>query len=118
MRIPKIEDDNFFERVYKVVELIPYGRVTTYGAIAKSIGSPQASRMVGWAMNNSHNSETFLPAHRVVNRNGILTGKHFFCGENVMADLLRSEGINVENDKIVDFENYFWDPINEIEVEF
>jgi methylated-DNA-protein-cysteine methyltransferase-like protein len=108
------DDKSFFEKVYEVVRLIPLGRVTTYGAIAKVIGSPQASRMVGWAMNSSHTSEYFVPAHRVVNRNGMLTGKHFFGGVTVMEDLLKAEGIKVINDKIINFEEYFWDPVKEI----
>ena len=107
----KHKNDNFYERVYEIVRLIPHGKVTSYGAIARCIGSPQSSRMVGWAMNNSHNVQLFVPAHRVVNRNGLLTGKHFFGGENVMRDLLLSEGIEVEKDKIVNFLQYFWDPI-------
>lgn len=103
-------DENFFNKVYEVVRQIPKGRVTTYGAIAKSIGSPQASRMVGWAMNNSHSVKPWVPAHRVVNRNGILTGKHHFGGSTIMQNLLESEGIKVENDKILDFKEIFWNP--------
>jgi len=103
-------DENFFNKVYEVVLQIPKGRVTTYGAIAKSIGSPQASRMVGWAMNNSHSVKPWVPAHRVVNRNGILTGKHHFGGSTIMQNLLESEGIKVENDKILDFKEIFWNP--------
>ena len=99
----------FFEKVYNVVRKIPAGRVTTYGAIARHIGSPNSSRMVGWAMNASHNLDD-VPAHRVVNRNGLLTGKHFFSGTNLMRELLESEGIKIENDKIVDFEHHFWNP--------
>jgi methylated-DNA-protein-cysteine methyltransferase-like protein len=105
---------DFFEQVYEIVRLIPVGKVTTYGAIAKTIGSPQSSRMVGWAMNNSHNSDKVVPAHRVVNRNGMLTGKHFFGGSSVMENLLRAEGIKIKNDKIVDFKSHFWDPLKEI----
>ncbi len=102
--------NDFFERVYHVARQIPESRVTTYGLIAAYLGSPQAGRMVGWAMNNAHNAEPPVPAHRVVNRNGVLTGKHHFGGEHVMEDLLKSEGVTVVNDKIVDFEKYLWYP--------
>ncbi|SHI95725.1 MGMT family protein [Flavobacterium haoranii] len=102
--------DNFFERVYEVVRQIPYGKVTSYGAIAKAIGSSQSSRMVGYAMNASHNMED-VPAHRVVNRNGMLTGKHHFEGTNLMQQLLEAEGVKVVDNKIVDFQKYFWEPI-------
>ena len=100
---------DFFQRVYIVVKNIPFGKVTSYGAIANYLGSPQSSRVVGWAMNNSH-SNNDIPAHRVVNRNGMLTGKHHFPGSNLMEELLENEGIKVENNIIVDFDNYFWDP--------
>jgi methylated-DNA-protein-cysteine methyltransferase-like protein len=100
---------NFFERVYQVVKQIPYGRVTSYGAIAKAIGSAQSSRMVGWAMNASHNNSE-IPAHRVVNRNGLLTGKHHFQGTNLMQQLLESEGIEVIENQIQDFKTHFWSP--------
>ncbi|MFO7880403.1 MAG: MGMT family protein [Bacteroidota bacterium] len=103
-------NNDFFLRIYDVVRQIPEGRVSSYGHIAKFIGSPQAARMVGWAMNNSHGSQPPVPAHRVVNRNGMLTGKHHFSGAHVMEDLLRSEGIEVKNDQIVNFENIVWDP--------
>ncbi len=107
--------NNFFNRVYKVVELIPYGRVTTYGAIAKYIATAGSARMVGWAMNKSHANSTKIPAHRVVNRNGLLTGKHHFGGINVMAQLLESEGVVVKNDKVVNFNEVFWDPAKNLE---
>lgn len=110
------KDDNFFELVYKVVELIPYGRVTNYGAIARYLGSPQSSRMVGWALNSSHSQINFLPAHRVVNRNGLLTGKIHFGGSTIMQQLLESEGIRVEDDKVVDFQKLFWDPSKELNI--
>lgn len=110
----KQTDDSFFQQVYQVVRLIPKGRVTSYGAIAKYLGSPQSSRMVGWAMNQSHHQPEYVPAHRVVNRTGMLTGKHFFGGSFVMSDLLISEGIQVEDDKIVNFKNHFWDPGKEL----
>jgi len=108
------EQEGFFERVYSVVRLIPYGRVTSYGAIARAIGSPQASRMVGWAMNKSFSSGDFLPAHRVVNRSGYLTGKVHFGSPDIMQQLLENEGIRVENDQVVNFDEIFWDPIREI----
>lgn len=104
------QSDNFFELVYKIARTIPQGRVTTYGAIAKCIGSPGASRMVGWALNNSNAKEEFIPAHRVVNRNGMLTGKHHFRHGELMQELLESEGIQVINNQIVDFNNKFWKP--------
>ena len=107
-------DDSFFRRVYEVVSLIPEGRVTSYGAIARFIGSPQSSRMVGWAMNASHLSPGHIPAHRVVNRNGMLTGKHHFRHPDLMQELLESEGIQVEHDCIVNFKVHFWDPYKEL----
>ncbi len=103
-------DDLFFDRVYQVVAQIPYGRVTTYGIIAEYLGSKRSARMVGWAMNNTKKIASPLPAHRVVNRKGLLTGKNHFWGNDVMADLLRSEGFNIENDQIVDFEEKLWFP--------
>lgn len=105
-----MKNDGFFTKVYEITLLVPEGRVTTYGAIAKFIGSPGAARMVGWALNNCHNLDEFIPAHRVVNRNGMLSGKHHFQGNNVMQELLESEGIMVVDDKIQDFEKYFWNP--------
>jgi len=104
-----MDNDNFFERVYKVVRQIPYGKVTSYGAIAKVLGSAQSARMVGWAMNASHNMED-IPAHRVVNRKGLLTGKHHFDGTSLMQQLLENEGIEVVDHQIVDFEKHFWQP--------
>jgi methylated-DNA-protein-cysteine methyltransferase-like protein len=103
------KNDNFFERVYEVTRQIPYGKVTSYGAIAKVLGASRSARMVGWAMNASHNLED-VPAHRVVNRNGLLTGKHHFDGTNLMQQLLESEGIVVIDNKIIDFEKHFWMP--------
>ena len=105
---------DFFEQVWQVVELIPGGKVTSYGAIARYLGSPQASRTVGYAMNASHASTVQIPAHRVVNRNGMLTGKHWFGGPDLMQQLLESEGISVVDDKIVDFEKHFWNPMKEL----
>jgi len=103
-------DEHFFEKVYQVTLLVPSGRVTTYGAIARFIGSPGASRMVGWALNNCHTQPGFIPAHRVVNRNGALTGKHHFRHPGLMQELLENEGIQVLNDQVVDFKGVFWDP--------
>lgn len=100
---------NFFEKVYEVARLIPFGKVTTYGSIARYIGSAGSARMVGWAMNASHALED-VPAHRVVNREGLLTGKHHFKGTNLMQQLLESEGINVVNNQIQNFDQVFWDP--------
>ena len=105
--------DSFFQKVYEVARLIPYGRVTSYGAIAKYLGAGGSSRMVGWAMNASH-TQNDVPAHRVVNRNGILTGKHHFEGSNIMQQLLESEGIKVKDDKVVNFTKLFWDPQTEL----
>lgn len=93
---------------------IPFGRVTSYGAIAKYLGTAQSARMVGWAMNDSHHQKEYVPAHRVVNRNGLLTGKHHFGNSNTMKQLLENEGIMVVNDQIVNFEKHFWDPLKEI----
>jgi len=103
------DNDNFFERVYAVARQIPYGRVTSYGAIAKCLGTARSARMVGWAMNASGNRDD-VPAHRVVNRKGLLTGKHHFDGTNLMQQLLESEGVKIVDNQIVDFENYFWEP--------
>ncbi|MFY7758380.1 MAG: MGMT family protein [Flavobacterium stagni] len=103
------DNDHFFERVYAIVRQIPEGKVTSYGAIAKALGAARSARMVGWAMNASHNRED-VPAHRVVNRLGLLTGKHHFEGTNLMQQLLESEGIRVENNQIVDFKKHFWQP--------
>ena len=107
-------EPNFFERVYAVARKIPYGKVTSYGAIAKVLGTGRSARMVGWAMNASGAMED-VPAHRVVNRKGLLTGKHHFEGTNLMQQLLESEGIEVEDNKIVDFKKYFWDPAKELD---
>ena len=112
----QLKDLSFFELVFEVARQIPYGRVTSYGAIASYLGTKQSSRMVGWAMNSSHNDLLNIPAHRVVNRNGLLTGKNHFGGENVMQQLLESEGIKVIDNQIVDFEKYFWDPAKELKL--
>lgn len=108
------ESDSFFERVYTVAKQIPFGRVTSYGAIARYLGSAGSARMVGWAMNASHNRAD-IPAHRVVNRSGMLTGKHHFQGTNLMQELLENEGIGVDNNKIKNFEDHFWDPMKELD---
>lgn len=104
-------NDNFFERVYEIVRQIPEGKVTSYGAIAKALGMARSARMVGWAMNASHNMED-VPAHRVVNRLGMLSGKHHFEGTNLMQQLLENEGIKVVDNQIIDFKLHFWDPKN------
>ena len=100
---------DFFQRVYGVVRRIPYGRVTTYGAIGRAVGSPQSSRTVGYAMNASH-SLPDVPAHRVVNRSGVLTGKHHFAGSNTMQRLLEQEGVEVREDRVVEFDQLLWLP--------
>jgi methylated-DNA-protein-cysteine methyltransferase-like protein len=103
-------EKGFFDRIYEIVRQIPPGKITTYGAIARKAGSPQSSRMVGWALNKSFSEHEFVPAHRVVNRNGILSGKKYFPGQNTMAELLQNEGIEVKDDQIVNFKAHFWDP--------
>ena len=108
------KSENFFEKVYEVVRLIPYGKVTTYGCIANYLGAAKSSRMVGWAMNNSHNQTQEVPAHRVVNRKGLLTGKHHFGGTNLMQQLLESEGIIVVENQIQELEKVFWDPMKNL----
>ena len=101
---------NFFEDVFDVVRLIPSGRVTNYGSIAKYLGSGKSSRMVGWAMNVSHHVMPHVPAQRVVNRSGLLTGKNHFETATKMQELLEEEGVKVTNDKVVEYTNLFWDP--------
>jgi len=109
----KPESQNFFERVYEVARLIPYGRVTSYGAIAKYLGAARSARMVGWAMNGAGKYDD-IAAHRVVNRKGLLTGKHHFQGTNLMQQLLESEGVEVIDNQIQNLEKYFWDPSKEL----
>jgi len=109
-----VADISFFEKVYQVARLIPHGRVTSYGAIAKFLGSAQSARMVGYAMNGSHTQAEFIPAHRVVNRNGMLTGKHHFGGPETMRELLESEGAVIFENQIVNFKEKFWDPGKEL----
>ncbi|MCB0446194.1 MAG: MGMT family protein [Gelidibacter sp.] len=103
---------NFFDKVYEVAKSIPYGRVTSYGAIANYLGAARSARMVGYAMNGSVGKD--VPAHRVVNRNGLLTGKHHFDGTNLMQQLLESEGVKVKDNQVLDFDNVFWDPMKEL----
>ena len=104
----KSEQSSFFERCYEVVSRIPCGKITTYGAIANYLGAVRASRMVGWAMNNSHDKD--IPSHRVVNRVGLLTGKHHFHGINLMKQLLENEGHTFFGDQLLNFKDIFWDP--------
>lgn len=108
--------NDFFEQVYQVVRLIPKGRVTSYGAIAKYLGAKNSSRLVGYAMNATHQQKEKVPAHRVVNRNGQLTGKHHFETPYLMQELLEKEKIKVENDTILDFKKLFWDPETELKL--
>ena len=113
--ITSVSDKSFFDQVYDLVKRIPYGRVTSYGAIARYLGTGRSARMVGWAMNASHSAKEAIPAHRVVNRIGLLTGKHHFGSPEIMQQLLESEGIEIANDKVVNFKEKFWDPIKELE---
>lgn len=110
-------EPDFFQQVYQVVRQIPHGRVTSYGAIAQYLGTVKSSRMVGWALNKCSSQQEYVPAHRVLNRNGLLTGKRAFQGENVMKELLESEGILVINDQVQGFEKIFWNPfeLNKLE---
>ncbi|HAA16381.1 MAG TPA: cysteine methyltransferase [Cytophagales bacterium] len=109
------KEHNFFEDVYAVVRLIPTGRVTSYGAIAKYLGTGMSARMVGWAMNAAHTDDS-VPAHRVVNRNGVLTGKHHFGTPTAMQELLEAEGVTVFDDKIDDFKSKYWDPMKSLDL--
>jgi methylated-DNA-protein-cysteine methyltransferase-like protein len=115
MPVRKVNNnDNFFERVYEVTRLIPYGRITSYGAIACYLGSGRSARMVGWALNICHTQSEFLPAHRVVNSIGLLTGKHHFGNSTTMQQLLENEGMIIENNRILNFHEKFWDPTIEL----
>lgn len=107
------DSTSFYERVYEVVQRIPHGRVTSYGAIAKYLGTGRASRMVGWALNNSHSLEEFIPAHRVVNRLGMLSGAAHFATPTMMQELLENEGMVIKDNQIQNFQQFFWDPANE-----
>lgn len=111
-----MEKLSFYDQVYQVVRLIPNGRVTSYGAIASYLGTKGSSRMVGYAMNAAHTAFPLVPAQRVVNRNGLLTGKFHFGTEDLMQQLLENEGVKVENDKVTDFKKIFWDPAIELEL--
>jgi methylated-DNA-protein-cysteine methyltransferase-like protein len=108
---------SFFEDVYDVVRQIPKGRVTSFGAIANYLGTKMSARMVGWAMNGAHDVNPPVPAQRVVNRNGMLSGKAHFATPTKMQELLEKEKVKVENDKVVDFEKLFWDPAKELEID-
>lgn len=107
---------DFFQDVYDVVRLVPRGRVTSYGAIARYLGTARSSRMVGWAMKQAHFQDKEVPAHRVVNREGMLTGKHHYSSPDRMQELLESEGIKVENDQVKNFKKLFWDPATELQL--
>lgn len=109
-----MSDLPFFRRVYEVTAMIPCGKVTSYGAIARYLATAGSARMVGWALNNCHNMEQYIPAHRVVNRNGLLTGKHHFGNSGTMQQLLENEGAVIENDRIINFREMFWDPSTEL----
>lgn len=104
----------FFDDVFDVVRLIPKGRITSYGAIAKYLGAARSSRLVGYAMNAAHGEVPTVPAHRVVNRNGLLTGKHHFATESMMQELLEKEGMIIKEDQVINFSTYFWDPMKEL----
>jgi methylated-DNA-protein-cysteine methyltransferase related protein len=114
MKRTALNDESFFAMVYEVVKRIPHGRVTSYGAIAAYPGTGSSARMVSWAMHASHNSLDSIPAHRVVNRKGLLTGKHHFGSPDLMQQLLESEGINIIDDQIQNLEKVFWDPAKEL----
>lgn len=113
---PQAKEYSFFQDVFEVVRMIPPGRVTSYGAIAAYLGSKLSARMVGWAMSASHIAEPPVPAQRVVNRNGMLTGRHHFPTPTRMEELLKKEGVRVKDDTVVDFKKLFWDPVKEIDV--
>ena len=108
------KEESFFELVYEVARQIPKGRVTSYGAIASCLGTRLSARMVGWAMNGAGSARPRVPAHRVVNRNGMLSGKHHFGEPDAMEKLLKKEGIHVKDDTVLDFQKLFWDPVREL----
>jgi methylated-DNA-protein-cysteine methyltransferase related protein len=108
------ENAGFFDMVYDITRKIPYGRITSYGAIARYLSTAGSARMVGWALNSCHNQDDFIPAHRVVNRNGLLTGKHHFGNSSTMQQLLENEGFTVIDDEVIDFKEKFWDPSVEL----
>ena len=111
------QDETFFELVYNVVRQIPKGRVTSYGAIAAALGTKKSARMVGWAMNNCHHLQPKVPAHRVVNRQGLLTGKMHFATPTQMEELLKREGVDVVDDQVQNFQHRFWDPATELSLD-
>lgn len=111
-----MNEDSFFEKVYQVSRLIPFGRVTSYGAIAKYLGAARSARMVGWALNGTKIIGMDVPAHRVVNRKGILTGKQHFGQKSLMQELLENEGVKIEDDQIINFQEVFWDPEKELTI--
>ena len=112
----KNNKENIYDAIYDVVRAVPKGRVTSYGAVATAIGSASGARVVGYAMNTSFGAKPKVPAHRVVNRNGMLTGKHHFSPPEKMQQLLEKEGIKIKDDKVVDFDSLFWDPIKELAI--
>jgi methylated-DNA-protein-cysteine methyltransferase-like protein len=112
--VQSAENEGFFSRVYDVTRLIPRGRITSYGAIARYLGTAQSARMVGWALNSSHLMPDFIPAHRVVNRNGMLTGKHHFGNSSTMQQLLENEGFTIKDDMVLEYRERFWDPAVEL----
>lgn len=106
--------NDFYQKIYEVVRQVPKGRVTSYGAIAKYLGAARSSRVVGWAMNNSHTQQPPVPAHRVVNRNGLLTGRHHFSSSNIMQQLLENEGIVVVDNQVQNFQQVYWNPAEQL----
>lgn len=114
-RNPTEKQRNFFQEVHEVVRLVPTGRVTTYGAIAHYLGARHGARMVGWAMMAAHTADAYVPAHRVVNRNGLLTGRQHYASPTAMQEALEAEGIQVQEDQVVEFKRLFWDPATELE---
>lgn len=118
MTVLKLSERNkdFFEQVYQVVRLVPPGRVSTFGAVAKYLGTGRSARMVGWALGNSLQKQPPVPAHRILNRSGMLSGKHAFGAPDAMQKLLEAEGIEVKNDQVQDFQNLFWDPASELKL--
>lgn len=114
-RNPTEQQRNFFQEVHEVVRLVPAGRVTTYGAIAHYLGARHGARMVGWAMMAAHTANEYVPAHRVINRNGLLTGRHHFATPTAMQEALEAEGVVVREEQVQDFKSRFWDPAAELE---
>jgi methylated-DNA-protein-cysteine methyltransferase-like protein len=110
----QLEKEHLYDNIYELVRAIPYGRVSSYGAIAAAIGLTSGARVIGYAMNHSHTAEPKVPAHRVVNRNGLLTGKHHFSPPELMQQLLEAEGIKVVDDQVQNFDTLFWDPVKEL----